>query len=62
MTCSCLDCEQVFYSEEMSHELMEEILSDDEMFNDEEELRAAEDELKRRADDEGDHRYNPYIK
>ena len=62
MACRCLDCGQVFYSEEMSHELIEEILSDDEMFNDEEELRAAEDELKRRADDEGDHRHNPYIR
>ena len=60
ITCRCLDCGQVFYLEGTQQELIEEILSDDEMFNDEEELRAAEDELKRQADDESDHRYNPY--
>jgi len=62
MAFRCLDCGEVFYTEEMQPELMEEILSDDELFNDEEELRAAEDELKRQADDEGDHRHNPYIR
>jgi hypothetical protein len=29
------------------------------MIDDEDELRAAEEEVRRQADDEGDHRYKP---
>jgi hypothetical protein len=57
VTCRCSDCGRDFYTEEPLQGLPEEVLKDEKMLNDEDELRAAEEELRRQADDEGDHRY-----
>ena len=54
--CRCADCGRDFYAGEPPEGIPEEILS-----NDEDELREAEAEIKRQADEDGDHRYNPYL-
>jgi hypothetical protein len=56
LTCRCLNCGQDFYTEEPGVELPEAVLTHDEIVDDEEELRAAEDELKKRTQDEKDRR------
>ena len=55
--CRCLDCGRDFYVEGPLQGLEETFLSDDSMIDDEDELRAAEEDLRRQADDEDDHRY-----
>lgn len=57
MTCRCSDCGRDFYTEEPEQGLPEEALADDKMIDDEDELRAAEEELKRQLEEEGDRRY-----
>jgi hypothetical protein len=57
ITCRCFDCGNEFYMEEPPQGLTEYFLSDDSLIDDEEALQAAETELKRQADEEGDHRY-----
>jgi hypothetical protein len=57
VTCRCLNCGRNFYAEEPPQGLEKLPLMDDRIIDDEDELRAAEEELKRQADDEGDHRY-----
>ena len=54
LTCRCSDCGQNFYSEAGAGPADEAM--DDRIIDDEEALKAAEDELKKEADDEGDHR------
>src|ERR1035437_6308848 len=53
----CLDCGRTFYTEEPPEGLTDEALSDTGTIDDEDALRAAEDELKRQTDGEGDRRY-----
>ena len=55
LTCRCTDCGQNFYAE-AGGEPADDAVLDDRIVDDEEALRAAEDELKKEADDEGDHR------
>jgi hypothetical protein len=57
VTCRCSNCGRDFYTEEPQEGLPEEVLSHDRMIDDEDELHAAEEEMRRQADDEGDHRY-----
>jgi DNA-directed RNA polymerase subunit RPC12/RpoP len=56
-TCRCLDCGRDFYSGELPPELVERLLADEDIVSDEDELRAAEAELKRQVDEEGDHMF-----
>ncbi len=55
--CRCSDCDRDFYVEEPLQGLEETFLSDDSMIDDEDKLRAAEEDLRRQADDEDDRRY-----
>ncbi len=58
VTCRCLDCGRDFYSDEVdAAEAQAE--AEDRMVDDEEALRAAEEELRRRTDGEDDRRYMP---
>ena len=57
VTCKCLDCGREFYIEEPSQDIEEIILSDDSFIADEDELQAAEEELRRQIDEEDDRRY-----
>ena len=57
VTCRCSDCGQDFYVEEPLQGIEERFLSDDSMIDDEDELHAAEEDLRRQADDEDDRRY-----
>lgn len=56
VTCRCLDCGKDFYAEEPREGLDIEAITGDETVEDEEALRAAEDELKRQVDEENDRR------
>lgn len=57
LTCRCSKCGHDFYAEEPQQGLEGLVLPGDRMIDDEDELREAEEEIKRRADEEGDHRY-----
>ena len=57
MTCKCLDCGREFYIEEPTQNVEELIFSDESYIADEDELLAAEEELKRQADEEDDRRF-----
>ncbi len=59
VTWKCSDCGRDFYAEEPPQGIPEEALDDDKMVDDEDALSAAEEEVKREADNEGDHRYRP---
>lgn len=56
MTCRCLDCGRDFYAEETAERPASTLMGEDEIVDDEEELRAAEEKLKRQVEDEGDRR------
>ena len=56
LTCRCLNCGQDFYIEEPPEGLADEVMTDNEIIDNEEELRAAEDELRRRVEDDEDRR------
>jgi hypothetical protein len=56
-TCRCLDCGRDFYTDELPPQLLEKLLADEDVISDEDELQAAEAELKRQADEEEDHRF-----
>jgi transcription elongation factor Elf1 len=58
VTCKCRDCGRDFYSDEI--EAAEaQAAAEDIMVDDEEALRTAEEELKRKTDEDNDHRYLP---
>jgi hypothetical protein len=57
VTWRCSDCGRDFYAEEPQQGLPEEVLADEKMINDEDELRAAEEEVRKQAEEEGDRRY-----
>lgn len=52
----CRSCGREFYAEEPPGGA-DGLVTDDRMIEDEDELRAAEEELKRRTDEDGDRRY-----
>ena len=54
VTFKCLDCGREFYIEEPAQDIEELVLSDDTFIADEDELLAAEQELKRQIDEEDD--------
>lgn len=54
MTCKCLDCGRDFYIEEPTQNVEELFPSDERFIADEDELLAAEEELKRQVDDADD--------
>ena len=56
LTCRCFDCGQDFYIEEPLEGLADEVMMDNEIIDNEEELSAAEDELRRRVEDDEDRR------
>ena len=56
-TCRCLKCGRNFYVAEPKQGFKETDLTDDRIVEDEDELRAAEEELKKQADDEDDHSF-----
>jgi hypothetical protein len=51
VTCRCWDCGRDFYVEEPFPRPEEAFLLDDSTIDDEDELRAAEEDLRRQADD-----------
>jgi hypothetical protein len=55
-TCRCYDCGRDFYAEEPPEGLDIEAMPDDGSVDNEEELQAAEDELKRRIEEDDDRR------
>ena len=57
ITCKCLDCGREFYIEESAQDIEESFFSDESYVADEDELLAAEEELKRQTDEEGDRRF-----
>ena len=57
MTCRCLNCKRNFYAEKQQQGIEVAIPLDDRVVDDEDELGAAEEEIRRQAEDEGDHRY-----
>ncbi len=57
LTCRCQDCGQDFYADVPNDEIMEQVIENNRMVDDEEALRAAENELKREIDEQNDHRF-----
>jgi hypothetical protein len=57
VTCKCLDCGQPFYIREPLGGVPDNVLNNDDLIDNEDELRAAEDEIKRQIEEDGDHRY-----
>ena len=57
VTSKCLDCGREFYSEEPTQDIEESFFSDESFIADEDELLAAEEELKRQTDEEDDRRF-----
>jgi hypothetical protein len=56
VTCQCLHCGQSFYAEEPREGITDEAVIGNEIIADAEELRAAEEELKRDIEEEDDDR------
>ncbi len=56
LACKCSDCGEEFYTGDVQV-VPEEAVTADGLIEDEEELHAAEEELKRQADEDGDHTY-----
>ena len=57
MTCKCLDCGRDFYIEEPAQDVERSFFPDESFVADEDELLAAEEELKRQTDEEDDRRF-----
>jgi hypothetical protein len=57
LVCRCLDCGRDFYIDAPIAEIEDQIIGNDRIIDDEEALRQAENELKREADEENDHRF-----
>ena len=56
MTYRCYDCGLDFYGEEPPEGITDEIIGDGPVIDDEEALRAAEEEIKRQVEEDGDRR------
>jgi hypothetical protein len=57
LTYKCLDCGQNFYAKEPNGGISEETLEDGPIVDDEDVLRAAEEDLKRQTEEDDDRRY-----
>jgi Zn finger protein HypA/HybF involved in hydrogenase expression len=57
VTCKCLECGQDFYIESTLLNIEEMLPSDESIIENEDALTIAEEELKRQADEENDHRF-----
>lgn len=57
MTCQCLTCKRDFYADVQDAAIDVQIERDDRLIDDEDALQAAENELKRQADEENDHTF-----
>ena len=57
MTCRCLDCGRDFYGDEPHAEIIDELVSDDQVIDDEEALHDAEEEIRRETEAGDDRRY-----
>jgi hypothetical protein len=57
LTCWCLTCGKDFYADERLEGLPSEVLEHDSIVDNEEELRAAEEELKKQTEDDRDRRF-----
>jgi hypothetical protein len=57
LTCRCLTCGKDFYADEPPEGLPSEVLEHDSIIDDEEELRAAEEELNKQTEDDRDRRF-----
>jgi hypothetical protein len=56
LTYRCFDCGLDFYGEEPQEGIIDEVIVDGQVIDDEEELRAAEDEVRREIEEDGDRR------
>lgn len=56
VTCRCFNCQKDFYANEPKSGIKDEALNPSGLIDDEDELRAAEDELKRQIEEEDDRR------
>ncbi len=56
-TCRCSACGRDFYIEEPAEGLTDQVMSDNPLIDNEEALLAAEEELKRQIEEDGDRRY-----
>jgi len=57
LTYRCFDFSPDFYREERWEVIVDEPIADGQVIDDEEALRAADEEVRRQADNEGAHRY-----
>jgi len=57
LTYRCFDCGRDFYGEEPQAEIVDQITEGDQVIDDEEALRAAEEEIARQTEKDGDRRY-----
>lgn len=57
VTCRCSECGKEYYTPEPVKSIEAEFLSGGDIIDDEDELLAAEEELKRQLDEEGDRRF-----
>ena len=57
MTYRCFDCGLDFYREEPREEIIDEVITDGQVIDDEEALRAAEEEIERQVEEDDDRRY-----
>jgi len=57
LTYRCLDCGLDFYVEEPTEGIIDEVIADDQVIDDEEALREAEEEIERKLKEEDDRRY-----
>jgi hypothetical protein len=56
LTCRCLTCGRDFYADEPQGGIPQAVMEHDSIVDDEEELRIAEEELKKRTEDDQDRR------
>jgi hypothetical protein len=57
LTYRCLDCSLDFYAEEPQEGIIDEVMADDQVIDDEEALREAEEELEKKLKEDDDRRY-----
>ena len=56
LTYRCIDCGQDFYGDEPPEGISDELMGEDRLIDDEEALRAAEEEIKRQVEEDDDRR------
>ena len=57
MTHRCLDCNLDFYVEEPTEGIFDEVMADDQVIDDEEALREAEERIEKKLKEDDDRRY-----